>query len=133
MDRRLMPDLQSFKIVMQQLGAKKYEIIRQESYEFNEFGRMVPITTKQTIYALIVKTQSQLDMKADGDWNKTNYTMTIIYPTIVNLGDKIKYGNDWLKVESTTADGTLSGIWEYRLSRTGATDSMNERNYLDNY
>ena len=46
MNNQYMPDLQSLRMVLDTMGGKMYKVIRQEVYDFNEFGRIVPIYTE---------------------------------------------------------------------------------------
>lgn len=63
MNNQYMPDLQSLRMVLDTMGGKMYKVIRQEVYDFNEFGRVVPIYTEQQIYGVLIKKHLLLQCK----------------------------------------------------------------------
>lgn len=133
MNNQYMPDLQSLRMVLDTMGGKVYKVIRQEVYDFNEFGRVVPIYTEQQIYGVLIKKAPTFTMQSEGlgDRVDAEYSFSVVYPDVLNLGDTI-FNDDGEELRVMSQEGVLEfgGAVTYELVRKGTYDKMKDRNYM---
>ena len=135
MNDYLMPDLQSMKMVLESMGGKNYKIIRQEIYDFNDFGRAVPIRTEQVIFGVLSKQNTKLNIsnEGNGEWLNADYEFSIIYPEVLHSGDTIiNDNNEKLRVLSQSSIQERGGVGIYALVREGTYESIKNHDYLKN-
>ena len=132
MNRYMMPDLQSMKMVLDTMGGKNYKVIRQNIYDFDVFGRAVNTQTIETIYGVLSKDSMRLEMKETGDWINSEYSFTIIYPDVLHQGDVIiNTNNEKLRVMSQSSMHERGGVSSYSLIREGSYEKIMNRDQMD--
>ena len=127
------PDTQALRQAMK-MFEQKYQIIRTKVHQYDDMGRIDNVENCEYIKGSIQVDDNSLDVNTEGfgEWEKTSYTLTIVYPEHVDLGDIIiteEYGR--LKVSSQSSGTSLFGVSSYTLVRTGTINPIqNAEDYL---
>ena len=104
---------------------QEYTVVRQSIRSYNDRGRVDNVRTVETIRACIQPNTKQLNTEQSGKGRqiKATYTLYLVVPEYVNLGDVIHtpYWGD-LKVDSLD-DQRYQGMQTAQLVRTSTTES----------
>lgn len=115
---------------------EEYVVIRKKVNRFGDDGRADPIEIKEKLIGSIQEDSKSLNPEGHGngenEWENATYTLTVVYPQYVNMGDIIiteEFGR--LKVMGKSSHSRLRGTSSYDLVRTGTADKgKNDIDYV---